>query len=45
VADGTGRFAGATENLYFAGTVDLADGSFPDKISGELFLDREGRNT
>jgi len=40
VAGGTGRFAGATGDLYFAGIVDLASGNFTDEISGELFLDR-----
>lgn len=40
VAGGTGRFAGATGDLYFAGIVDLVSGSFTDEISGEIFLDR-----
>ncbi len=40
VASGTGRFAGATGDLYFAGIVDLASGSFIDEIKGEIFLAR-----
>lgn len=40
VAGSTGRFAGATGDLYFAGIIDLASGNFTEEISGELFLDR-----
>jgi len=40
VVAGTGRFAGATGDLYFAGVVDLPTGSFTDEISGAIFLDR-----